>query len=370
MVRWGQLHQMMFMQSTSKGVICGMITPPKRMVGMTMINRTEKTDAPQANPVCTAGSNGCAAGDTPSSSPSAEESRGVNQADAAADKAERRAVMWGGLLHQNILAMRAAVVAAHLDGHEAGMRWIQNTLEGPGLLPDLEESAALGDAPRHIKSIEHWASGDQGLRGQELRDAAHEIRRLVEWSTALAETLNRAGSVIQKQEEEIRFTERVLDRQRDLLHRIAIVLKGPESPLMNHDFSDIPWRTVAVVGALKRIRQSVDTDDWCGDERMIDVIDAALTKKDGVSAMTPITVGPYLFEFSSCLDWVNRAYSLWRQHEIRSEDTVCIDMHGRICSLGRDFRAAEQDDAFPVRVYLIRSDLDHPACAGKEGGAA
>jgi hypothetical protein len=64
----------------------------------------------------------------------------------AADKAERRAIMFGDLLHHNILAMRAAVVAGHLESHAIGLQWIVNSLDGPGNLPDLDEARALGGA--------------------------------------------------------------------------------------------------------------------------------------------------------------------------------------------------------------------------------
>ena len=42
----------------------------------------------------------------------------------------------------SILAMRAAVVAAKLEGLDVGMQWIANTLCGPGHLPDLDEAGS------------------------------------------------------------------------------------------------------------------------------------------------------------------------------------------------------------------------------------
>lgn len=65
-------------------------------------------------------------------------------ADAA--KSERRAIMFGDLMHHQILAMRAAVVDAHLRGHEHGMAWVENTLCGPGHLPDIDAARAEGGA--------------------------------------------------------------------------------------------------------------------------------------------------------------------------------------------------------------------------------
>ena len=67
-------------------------------------------------------------------------------AKADRDKAERRAVMFGDILSEQIIAMRAAVVAGKLEGLAVGLQWIVNTLEGPGHIPDLGEACALGGA--------------------------------------------------------------------------------------------------------------------------------------------------------------------------------------------------------------------------------
>lgn len=63
-----------------------------------------------------------------------------------AAKSERRAITFGDIVQSQVIAMRAAVVAAKLEGLDVGMQWIANTLEGPGHLPDLEEARALGGA--------------------------------------------------------------------------------------------------------------------------------------------------------------------------------------------------------------------------------
>ena len=44
------------------------------------------------------------------------------------------------------MAMRAAYVDAKLNGSDAGMAWIENTLEGPGHLPDLAAAKKEGGA--------------------------------------------------------------------------------------------------------------------------------------------------------------------------------------------------------------------------------
>jgi hypothetical protein len=63
-----------------------------------------------------------------------------------AAKSERRAITFGDIVAQQVIAMRAAVVAAKLDGLDVGMQWIANTLCGPGHLPDIDEARALGGA--------------------------------------------------------------------------------------------------------------------------------------------------------------------------------------------------------------------------------
>jgi hypothetical protein len=70
----------------------------------------------------------------------------VDRLHAEAAKSERRAVVFGDIVNSHILAMRAAVVAAKLEGLDVGMQWIANTLCGPGHLPDIDEARALGGA--------------------------------------------------------------------------------------------------------------------------------------------------------------------------------------------------------------------------------
>jgi hypothetical protein len=65
---------------------------------------------------------------------------------AEAAKSERRAITFGDIVHTQTLAMRAAVVDAKLQGPEAGIAWIENTLEGPGHLPDVADAKAEGGA--------------------------------------------------------------------------------------------------------------------------------------------------------------------------------------------------------------------------------
>ncbi len=70
----------------------------------------------------------------------------IQRLRAEVAKGERRAVAFGDIVHSQVIAMRAAVVAAKLEGLDVGMQWIANTLKGPGHLPDLYEASALGGA--------------------------------------------------------------------------------------------------------------------------------------------------------------------------------------------------------------------------------
>jgi hypothetical protein len=71
---------------------------------------------------------------------------GIEVGQAQMAKSERRAIAFGDIVQSQVIAMRAAVVAARLEGLDVGMQWIANTLEGPGHLPNLDEARALGGA--------------------------------------------------------------------------------------------------------------------------------------------------------------------------------------------------------------------------------
>lgn len=67
----------------------------------------------------------------------------VARLHAEAAKSERRAITFGDIVAQQTMAMRAAVVAWQREDASAGMKWIANTLCGPGHLPS-EENIGLG----------------------------------------------------------------------------------------------------------------------------------------------------------------------------------------------------------------------------------
>ena len=70
----------------------------------------------------------------------------IQRLRAEAAKSERRAITFGDIVAQQVMSMRAAYVDAKLNGSDAGMTWIENTLEGPGHLPDLAAAKKEGGA--------------------------------------------------------------------------------------------------------------------------------------------------------------------------------------------------------------------------------
>ena len=71
-----------------------------------------------------------------------------------------------------------------------------------------------------------------------------------------------------------------------------------------------------------------------------------------------IQAGEKLFEFRSKQEWINKASRIWRFHQVRSENTICVDQLGRICNVGAHFMAAERDNAYPIEVFLLRQEMD------------
>ncbi|PZQ77958.1 MAG: hypothetical protein DI563_02020 [Variovorax paradoxus] len=44
-------------------------------------------------------------------------------------------------IEKHLVVMQCALIEAHNNGPEAGLRWIANTLDGPGLIPDVHPDA-------------------------------------------------------------------------------------------------------------------------------------------------------------------------------------------------------------------------------------
>lgn len=100
----------------------------------------------------------------------------IESSGADAEKSERRAIAFGDIVHLQILAMRGAVVAWQREGAQAGMRWIANTLAGPGHLPS-DEDIALGAQALFDKEMAEYeafraAHPAPAARSQPPKDAA------------------------------------------------------------------------------------------------------------------------------------------------------------------------------------------------------
>ncbi len=72
---------------------------------------------------------------------------------------------------------------------------------------------------------------------------------------------------------------------------------------------------------------------------------------------TKILPGDKLFEFSSKQQWINKAQQIWKFHEVRAADTICVDQLGRLCNIGKHFMDAERDNAYPIEVFRMREDM-------------
>jgi hypothetical protein len=66
-----------------------------------------------------------------------------------------------------------------------------------------------------------------------------------------------------------------------------------------------------------------------------------------------IEVAEELFEFTSFVQWVNKAASWFASHNISNHNYVCVDAKGRACRNGFDFQRADREGAFPVKVYSL-----------------
>lgn len=96
-------------------------------------------------------------------------------------KAERRAVMFGDVIANQVIAMQSAVIAwRERQDPDAGMNWIVNTLAGPGHLPeDVDEAIEAGGAQAWFdtKTAEHDAF--RAAHPGPAADAAPVLRKAV-----------------------------------------------------------------------------------------------------------------------------------------------------------------------------------------------
>jgi hypothetical protein len=64
------------------------------------------------------------------------------------------------------------------------------------------------------------------------------------------------------------------------------------------------------------------------------------------------------FEFLSEADWVANAHAFFRRSCLTSESAICVDTLGRICIKGKEFKRAEVEGTYPIRVYAIPAYRD------------
>jgi hypothetical protein len=62
------------------------------------------------------------------------------------ERLERGAQSMSGVIDNHCIAMQAALIDAQERGLTHGLKWIWNTLAGPGLLPDFDAAKAMGGA--------------------------------------------------------------------------------------------------------------------------------------------------------------------------------------------------------------------------------
>lgn len=76
------------------------------------------------------------------------------------DQQLRMRIEFGDIISNHCIAMQSALIEWYGSGTaDSGMQWIENTLSGPGLLPDMKEASALGGAQAWFdaKTAEHDA---------------------------------------------------------------------------------------------------------------------------------------------------------------------------------------------------------------------
>jgi hypothetical protein len=68
---------------------------------------------------------------------------------ANGNKSERRAVTFADIIDRHCIVMQAALIEQSIGkGDDAALKWIANTLDGPGLLPSMSDAAHLPNTPK------------------------------------------------------------------------------------------------------------------------------------------------------------------------------------------------------------------------------
>lgn len=85
----------------------------------------------------------------------------------------------------------------------------------------------------------------------------------------------------------------------------------------------------------------------------------------------PIRVKRELFSFFCEQDWVNKAQSRYANCGVPKGWYITVDARGNVMHMGKCFKTATKNGAYPVTVYELATgeDLDAPAGIDSEGGA-
>lgn len=71
-----------------------------------------------------------------------------------------------------------------------------------------------------------------------------------------------------------------------------------------------------------------------------------------------IKVKRELFRFSSEQDWINKGQSRYVNCGVRQGHYITIDALGRVMHMGKCFRSATEQGAYPVVVYELETNWD------------
>ena len=126
------------------------------------------------------------------------------------------------------------------------------------------------------------------------------------------------------------------------------------------------------------LANKLDEDDWKTAERLLlGAVESAADRaqRSGVSAdplpdRVSLSLGPVAFQFTSHQQWVNKAQSWFANLAAENPNAarkryLCIDAKGRVCMIGKDFGRARDEDAFPVKLYLIDAASQHQVKKGE-----
>lgn len=81
-----------------------------------------------------------------------------------------------------------------------------------------------------------------------------------------------------------------------------------------------------------------------------------------------INVGEPLLQFDSYQQWVNRARTWFEGLGKGSYEYICVDVSGRVCTCGKQFMRARDENTYPITVYAIE-EAPHENVEEKQASA-